>query len=117
MDEYTYQRKRLLRKKANSSGLGTLVNTGLKSETLEKSKKLLVARDAPKNATVIPKKRGLSKSQIESYVDAISVKVNARRVISTDKSTTENASSRKPLKGSHEQSMYLHHLYVYALWL
>ncbi|XP_062025627.1 histone-lysine N-methyltransferase ATXR7 [Rosa rugosa] len=103
IDEYTYQRKRL-RKKSGSSGLVTVIDTGLKSETVEKAKKLHVARNVPKNATVIPRKRSLSKLQTESSVDAISVKVNSKRLSSTDKSAAKNASCRKPLKGSHEQS-------------
>ncbi|KAL6180759.1 hypothetical protein ACLB2K_047418 [Fragaria x ananassa] len=102
MDEYTYQRKRLLRKKLDSSGL---VTVGLKSsETVEKSKKLHVARDVLNTATLISKKRGLSKPQTESSVDAVSVKVNSKRVSSTDKSASKNASSRKPLRGYYEQS-------------
>lgn len=106
MDEYTYQRKRLLRKKSDSSGL---VTVGLKSgETVEKSKKLHVARDVLNNATLISKKRSLSKPQTESSVDAVSVKVNSKRVSSTDKSASKNASSRKPLRGYYEQSMHFH---------
>lgn len=122
--EHTYQRKRL-RKKMGSSRIVTLVDTGLKNETVEKSKKLHVSRDVAKtaeytNATVIPRKRGLSKSQTESSVDAVSVKVISKRLSSTDKSATKNASSRKPLKGSLEQSMQFHKLYFNAaklLWL
>jgi histone-lysine N-methyltransferase SETD1 len=124
IDEHTYQRKRL-RKKLGSSRIVTLVDTGLKNETVKKSKKLHVASDVAKtaeykNATVIPRKRGLSKSQTESSVDAISVKVISKRLSSTDKSATKNASSRKPLKGSLEQSMQFHKLYFDAaklLWL